>query len=81
MSLNQGFWQDALACLRFLQEIGSSRADEFRARCDSDKRLVLATIFKTAEEISQLRAELATAMKETASMPAAGVQEKPEVVQ
>ena len=46
-------FQTALEAMSFLQELQSSRTDEFRTRCDA--KFELSTVFKTSEEIATLR--------------------------
>ncbi|KAH8116094.1 NMDA receptor-regulated protein 1a [Phellopilus nigrolimitatus] len=47
--------KSASKALQFLADIGSSRKDEFRSKCD--ERFELSTVFKTPEELARLRSE------------------------
>ncbi|KAA1473007.1 N-terminal acetyltransferase A, auxiliary subunit [Dentipellis sp. KUC8613] len=64
--LNPGFELTvpyALEVLAFLKDIGSPRADEFRAACDASFHL--ATVFKTPEEIAALKKAAAQGVQDT----------------
>ena len=48
--------QNALKILRFMQDIGLPRSDEFRSACN--QRFELSTIFKSTDELEKLRKEV-----------------------